>query len=328
MVAPAIIGAGIMAGASLAGTGLSMLGRGGGGTPDNSTFYQNWRNDDMAWAREQFDRNEALQREFAQNGLAWRVQDARNAGLHPLAAIGAQGASAAPISVGGGGQYNVDFGRSPRDDTGQILGRGLSDMGQNIGRAYMASQPPEAKVLTAFELARQAQQLEHGSLQNEYIKLQIARAARPGAGDSGGGGVMTGPQVMSGQFENKPAEIPPSDPTNPAATAGTYSENKWHRTPNGGWASSPASHLNIDEPGSPGYFGYMWRNGLMPYLSWATGDKSAAPGNDRLPRGAIGWVHHFGEWYPKYPSRDFSHLPARPGAEDYQGYYNPRNYRR
>lgn len=33
--------------------------------------------------------NEKLQREFAQQGIQWKVQDAKHAGIHPLAALGA-----------------------------------------------------------------------------------------------------------------------------------------------------------------------------------------------------------------------------------------------
>lgn len=44
-------------------------------------------------------RNFAEQQKFAKSGITWRVQDAVNAGLHPLAAIGAAGASHSPVSA-------------------------------------------------------------------------------------------------------------------------------------------------------------------------------------------------------------------------------------
>lgn len=40
--------------------------------------------------------NENLQREFAQNGIRWKVEDAKAAGLHPLYALGGMGATATP----------------------------------------------------------------------------------------------------------------------------------------------------------------------------------------------------------------------------------------
>lgn len=50
-------------------------------------------------AKTTFNRNVALQREFAQNSIQWRVDDAKNAGIHPLYALGAQGASYTPQSL-------------------------------------------------------------------------------------------------------------------------------------------------------------------------------------------------------------------------------------
>lgn len=58
------------------------------------------------------------QKEFAQNGITWRVQDAVKAGLHPLAALGAQTTSFSPSFVPG------DYSRT---------GEALSRAGQNIG---------------------------------------------------------------------------------------------------------------------------------------------------------------------------------------------------
>nr|DAW32782.1 MAG TPA: minor capsid protein [Microviridae sp.] len=63
-----------------------------------------------------------LQREFAQNGIRWKVADAKAAGLHPLAALGAQTTSYQPVSVG---------------DTS--MGSALSEMGQNISRSIDAT---------------------------------------------------------------------------------------------------------------------------------------------------------------------------------------------
>lgn len=51
--------------------------------------------------------NANLQREFAQNSISWRVQDAKNAGIHPLFALGASTVSAQPSFVG---NQPLDFG--------------------------------------------------------------------------------------------------------------------------------------------------------------------------------------------------------------------------
>lgn len=97
------------------------------------------------------DRNIKLQREFAKNGIRWRVEDAKKAGLHPLFALGAQTQSFNPISVA-----------DPLPDA-------LANMGQDIGRAVTATQ-------TAAERAPfNALALERAQLENELLKSQIAK---------------------------------------------------------------------------------------------------------------------------------------------------------
>lgn len=112
-------------------------------------------------SQEQFAQNMAMQREFAQNGIRWRVSDAEAAGLHPLAALGASGASYSPgasvfTSSGAGSSAGNAF-------------RALSAMGQNVSRSVMATS-------SAFERARELQTLQRGQLENELLAEQIAGA--------------------------------------------------------------------------------------------------------------------------------------------------------
>lgn len=57
------------------------------------------------------------QKQFAQQGIRWRVQDAEAAGLHPLAALGASGAQFSPVTA---------FAPSPK------VGSQLGQMGQQL----------------------------------------------------------------------------------------------------------------------------------------------------------------------------------------------------
>lgn len=98
-------------------------------------------------SREQAAANMQLQREFAQHGIRWKVDDAKGAGIHPLYALGAQTHSFAPVGI------NVP--------TGGGLGRGLAAAGQDISRAMQAK-----------TTARERQ--EYNMLQNELLKAQIA----------------------------------------------------------------------------------------------------------------------------------------------------------
>lgn len=72
------------------------------------------------------------QREFAQNGIRWKVADAKAAGIHPLAALGAQTFSYNPIGVG-------DYGISDA----------FKSMGQGISRAAEAKQLADERALNA-----------------------------------------------------------------------------------------------------------------------------------------------------------------------------------
>lgn len=104
--------------------------------------------------------NIALQREFAQSGIQWRVADAKAAGLHPLAALGAQTSSFSPVSIG-----SSDFG----------------SMGQDVGRAIKAAG-------SAFQREDQDEKelvrlkLERGRLENDILKADlIGRVCRDAA---------------------------------------------------------------------------------------------------------------------------------------------------
>lgn len=59
------------------------------------------------------------QKEFAQNGISWRVADAEKAGIHPLVALGTNVTSYTPQSV-----YSNDYGLTD-------IGQGLSNFVQN-----------------------------------------------------------------------------------------------------------------------------------------------------------------------------------------------------
>lgn len=100
--------------------------------------------------------NMAMQREFAQQGVRWRVADARAAGVHPLFALGANTHSFAPVSVGGG------------SDTS--MGDAVASAGQNIGRAVMSGMTEDERAKTA---AADALTLEKAGLENELLRTQI-----------------------------------------------------------------------------------------------------------------------------------------------------------
>ena len=98
------------------------------------------------------------QKEFAQNGIRWRVADAKAAGLHPLAALGAQGASYSPSAV---------IGDSPDYSF-------LKDMGQGIGRAMDAKRTQQERVEQEEKSnALFNEELKGKQLQNQETETRI-----------------------------------------------------------------------------------------------------------------------------------------------------------
>lgn len=109
------------------------------------------------------EQNIALQKEFAQSGIQWKVSDAEKAGVHPLFALGAQTTSFSPTSIGGGAsQSGSDF-------------SALADAGQNIGRAIDSTRSTPATAM-ALQLAKI--QLEGAGLDNDLKRTQLLSALR------------------------------------------------------------------------------------------------------------------------------------------------------
>lgn len=131
---------------------------------------QQQRKDQLRLAQQQMD----MQREFAQQGITWRVEDAKRAGLHPLAALGASTASPSPVSVGD-------------------LSSPLSAMGQDVSRAFKAAQGYLERERGDEKEARRLQ-LEKGSLENEILRQElISKRARATQGG------QLGPQMPAGR---------------------------------------------------------------------------------------------------------------------------------
>lgn len=97
----------------------------------------------------------AYQKEFAQNGIRWKVADAKASGIHPLAALGSQTFSYNPVMVGG-------------SDNG--IGDALQQMGQGVSRAVAAKQ--QASERAASDAVR-ALQIEGLKLDNKRKELDI-----------------------------------------------------------------------------------------------------------------------------------------------------------
>lgn len=192
--------------------------------------------------------NIALQREFAQNGIRWKVEDAKAAGLHPLAALGAQTLSFSPISVGA--QYQAD----------NSMGQAFSNIGQDISRAIHATRTAEERnaeleaakarqaQLDAINVERHQADLAHMELQNALLYSQIRRLnqeqppSMPSSVGSVGG--VTNPKKRYGSVTFQDSKITSANPFNQSLEAGPQSPAmKKYRL------GGPESGFTVDVPG-------------------------------------------------------------------------------
>lgn len=172
---------------SIIGAGASLI----GGMMNNNA-QREANNLNVAAAEAAGEKNLAAQKEFAQSGIRWRVEDAKQAGIHPIYALGAQTPTFSPSFQAG----QV----APLTGAGDAIASG----GQDIGRAVSAtlSQPERA-----YNSAIQALSLERGALENELLRSQINRTR---VGTIASGTPLTGPVAGSAlTFHGNPWDTNP-----------------------------------------------------------------------------------------------------------------------
>lgn len=99
------------------------------------------------------------QKEFAQNGIRWKVEDAKNAGIHPLYALGASTNSFSPVSG-----YAGDYGISDAANT----------FGQGVDRAIRAKMTErERQDLQARQEMQEVFQLADMNMRKEESDARI-----------------------------------------------------------------------------------------------------------------------------------------------------------
>lgn len=169
---------------------------------------------------EQQENNAALQKEFAQNGIRWKVADAKAAGIHPLAALGAQTQSYTPMVIG-------DPMADALANAGQDIGGAINRQQTNQERAdTMAKQTAAvaARQKVVDGMATTRANLENSKLQSEIALLnsQIRRnmmGMPPPMPDNLTQSGPTAAQRGGPGYVIKPAEVTASG-SNPAVTAG------------------------------------------------------------------------------------------------------------
>lgn len=226
------------------------------------------------------------QKEFAQSGIQWKVQDAEKAGIHPLYALGANTVSYSPQSVGGG-DYSY-----------------MADAGQNIGRAIDATRSNPAR---GAATALTAVQLEGLQLDNDIKRAQLnsalSLARQPGTGpglpSTATNSVIPGqgntPQVDGPSIELQ-KKISPANTGQPSAEYGEVPDIQYARTSTGWAPVMPQQIAESFEQDAVGGLQWQWRNkyapGIMKSKQYAN-----PPRHVKLPFGTQ-WHYNIGagEW--------------------------------
>lgn len=285
----ATIGAigGALGGLGQAAGGLAgLFGGGGGGT--------NWES--VRIARENAERQYQIQKEFAQSGIQWRVADAKAAGLHPLAAIGAAPASYSPASY---------VGADTLPGASQDIGRSLAQMGQGIHRAANAASSKEDREAQAYNTTMRIENVRKAGLENQLLETQIEASKLALLRAGTGPGIPTGPSVAStpqGKFEIKPAEVTSSRPGQPHLEAGPAGPGSRHQQIGPAVVNMPSQGTQIDELSSPGWASYQFWNSVVPFFSQSARDRSR-PDKSTLPKGANEWMWTPFGYVPSYPEK-------------------------
>lgn len=104
-----------------------------------------------------------LEKDFAQNGITWRVADAARNGISPLAALGASEPSFNPVTQA----FSPPVSTPSLSTT--LLQAGASEFGQGVARSLLSTQSSDARKASALDLAYKAKQ-------NDLLDVQIANA--------------------------------------------------------------------------------------------------------------------------------------------------------
>lgn len=248
----------------------------------------------LAFGREQM----AAQKEFAQNGVRWRVDDAKAAGIHPLYALGAQ---ITPYS-------SVSF--SPESPSYGIP-QAMSDMGQNIGRAVAAKQTSDERFTDIM------QKLQIMNLESE-IDLKQAQAGHyrgvslpppmpgytvsplaPPEALSSIAGAVAGTNVQ-------PVEMNASTPGIPSKQAGAVNDWTFTKTADGGLTLTPSKDVKeLTEDNFIQEVLWSLRNQVIPHFSpEARAHRQPSLREFPLPKGYVwdsSWPYT--TWYPKKVER-------------------------
>lgn len=218
--------------------------------------------------------NYEAQKEFAQNGIRWKVEDAKRAGIHPLYALGASTQGYSPS-----GGYTGDYG----------IADAAAHFGQGYERAQQAKMTKEERDkqdvrdaiqdMAALEDLNQKRRLNDAQIRlaNSEIFRNFAlstnalrKTGLPPAMPGGLGGVIAGQgnSYATGQTTPEISSVVTSEKGTPSVQAGSPPDVRFYRTLSGGRAPLPTGDAGDAMDAALGA-GLQWsfRNNLVPWLA-------------------------------------------------------------
>ena len=218
--------------------------------------------------------NYEAQKEFAQNGIRWKVEDAKRAGIHPLYALGASTQGYSPS-----GGYTGDYG----------IADAAAHFGQGYERAQQAKMTKEERDkqdvrdaiqdMAALEDLNQKRRMNDAQIRlaNSEIFRNFAlstnalrKTGLPPAIPGGLGGVIAGQgnSYATGQTTPEISSVVTSEKGTPSVQAGSPPDVRFYRTLSGGRAPLPTEDAADAMDAALGA-GLQWsfRNNLVPWLA-------------------------------------------------------------
>lgn len=233
--------------------------------------------------------NIKYQKQFAQHGIQWKTEDAKRAGIHPLAALGAQTHSFSPVQ---GGDWS-----------------GLAKAGQDIGRAMEAPKSDEQRV-KGYDMEVRRLALDRSRLENDVLRAdlasKLAKVKQPGTppGLDPQQGRMIEGQGNSPGVKNEPMERQGWDPNNASREAGDITDTGYTYTGTG-WAPSMSKDFKDRSEEDPwAVVGHWARNRIPQSFQYTRSFKPPFP----APTGMF-WVFH--PYAQEYRLREYTKGPGR-----------------
>lgn len=169
--------------------------------------------------------NIKAQYDFAKHGIRWKVADAQAAGIHPLAALGASTSSFSPSVVAEDG-----------------MAQGISNMGQDIGRAMNASRTDQEKQLTNLQIQSMEKDIAGKEIDNQIRAKTLANLSLQKPSFPGSEYLLPG-QQQSGLVQGKPMERTTARVTSPHSEGAPVSDVGWAETEPGVFIAVPSKDI-------------------------------------------------------------------------------------